>query len=100
MDNNRITSVIVAAGLIGGYTIARVTNVRPLGAIVLSAAGAKAGREWAKDGPITATALASIYTGAFALSHPLSKKIGAWPAVLAVTAGAAASAWLLHDRRA
>ncbi len=31
-------------------------------------------------------------------SHPLAKKVGAWPAVLGVSAAAAAAAWVLADR--
>lgn len=100
MDTNRTTSLVVAAGLVGGFAVARVTKVRMLGGIVLSLAGAQASRDWAKDGAITATALGSIYTTAFALSHPLAKKIGAWPAVFVVASSAAAAAWLLHDRKA
>lgn len=98
--DKRTTALTAAAGLIGGFAVARVTKVRPLGGIVLAIAGASAGREWAKDGAITATALGSIYTSAFALSHPLAKKIGPWPAVFVVASCAAAAAWLLHDRKA
>jgi hypothetical protein len=35
---------------------------------------------------------------AFGVSHPLAKKVGAWPAVLGVSACAAAAAWSLADR--
>ena len=83
-------------GLIGGYLTARETGIRPLGGVVLAAAGAYAGRTWlAKRGPAVAGGLTALYLGGFGASHPLAKKIGAWPSVLtatavtAVTAGAA-----------
>ena len=38
-------------------------------------------------------------TGGFGASHPLAKKIGAWPSVLTVAGIAAASAWVLNDRK-
>jgi hypothetical protein len=41
-----------------------------------------------------------VYLGGFGGSHPLAKKIGAWPAVLTVAGASAASAWVLSDRRA
>jgi hypothetical protein len=40
-----------------------------------------------------------VYSGAFAVSHPLAKKIGAWPSVLTVAGVAAAAAWALSDRK-
>lgn len=92
------TATVVAAGLIGGWLTARESGIRPLGTIPLVAAGTLAARSWnAKKGPVTAVALTATFVGAFGLSHPLAKKIGAWPAVLTVTAGAAAAAWFLSD---
>jgi hypothetical protein len=94
------TAPIVAAGLLGGYLSARVTKVRAIGGVVLAAAGVYAGRTWqAKAGTPTTAALASIYTLGFGLSHPLAKKIGAWPSVLTVTAVAATAAHFLSDAK-
>lgn len=94
------TATTVAFGLIGGWLTARETGIRPLGGVVLGAAGLWAGRSWlAKTDPITTTALSAIYLGAFGASHPLAKKIGAWPSVLAVSATAAGAAYSLSDRR-
>lgn len=76
----------VAAGLIGGYAVARYSGKRPLGGAVLAAAGVAAGSQWIKRGPAVTAALGAAYLGAFGASHPLAKKIGAWPSVLAVTA--------------
>lgn len=92
------TSTVVAAGLIGGWLTARESGIRPLGTIPLVAAGALAGRTWnAKKGPAVTVGLLAAYVGAFGLSHPLAKKVGAWPAVIIATAGAAASAYVVAD---
>ncbi|MDO4784978.1 MAG: hypothetical protein Q3997_07845 [Propionibacteriaceae bacterium] len=80
------TAAVVSVGLIGGWLTARETGVRPVGGALLVAAGAWAARSWlAKRGPGAALGLSALYAAAFGLSHPLAKKIGAWPAVLAVT---------------
>ncbi|WOC12468.1 hypothetical protein [Gordonia sp. MP11Mi] len=81
---------IVAAGLVGGYAVARYSGRRALGGVVLAAAGGAAGRSWLARGPVVTGGLAAAYLGAFGASHPLAKKIGAWPSVFAVTAAAAA----------
>lgn len=98
LDADTSRSVIV--GLIGGYGTARATGNRPLGGAVLAAAGLHAGRTWlARRGGATTAALASIYVLGFGLSHPLAKKIGAWPSVLTVTGIAAGAAHVLSDAR-
>ena len=95
------TAPVVAAGLLGGYLVARETKIRPLGGAVLGAAGLVAGRQWLRTaGPVTTVALSGVYLGGFGLSHPLAKKMGAWPSVLTVAAVAAASSYVLVDRRA
>lgn len=92
------TAPLIATGLIGGWLTARETGIRPLGGVVLAAAGAWSARTWyARKGAGATAGLLAAYLGAFGLSHPLAKKIGAWPAVLTVTAGAAALA-ALADR--
>lgn len=94
------TAPLVALGLVGGFLTARETGIRPLGGVVLAAAGAYDARTWyAKRGWPTATALGLGYLGGFGLSHPLAKKIGAWPAVLTVTAASAGAAHLAVDAR-
>ncbi len=42
--------------------------------------------------------LLGTYLGAFGVSHPLAKKLGAWPSVLTVTAAASGAAYALADR--
>jgi hypothetical protein len=94
------TAPIVAGSLVGGFYVARKTGIRPLGGAVLALGGFVAERQWAKHaGPINAVILSSVYFGAFGVSHPLAKKIGAWPAVLTVAGVSAAAAWALSDRR-
>jgi hypothetical protein len=95
------TAAITAGSLIGGWQLARQTGIRPLGGAVLAVGGVLAGREWAKHtSPGVTTALVATYVGAFGLSHPLAKKIGAWPSVLAVSALTAAASYAAADRRA
>ncbi|MFC9236241.1 hypothetical protein ACFTZK_07255 [Streptomyces decoyicus] len=94
------TSVTAATGLLGGYAVARWTKKRPLGGVALAAAGAVAARGWQqKAGNATAAALSGAYVAAFAGSHPLAKKIGAWPSVIAVAGGVALASWVAVDRR-
>ena len=95
------TAPIAAGSLVAGYLVARETGIRPLGGAVLAAGGAVCGREWLRTaGPVTAGALGATYLAAFGLSHPLAKRIGAWPSVLSVSAATAAAAFLAADRRA
>ncbi|MCL8025971.1 hypothetical protein [Nocardioides bruguierae] len=95
------TSVLVSAGLVGGYATARFSGNRQLGGLVLGAAGAASAVSWSKGvGPARAAGLLALYVGAFGGSHPLAKKIGAWPSVGVVTAGTAAAAHCLGDRPA
>lgn len=92
------TASVVTAGLIGGWLTARETGIRPLGGVVLAAAGIYAGRTWlARRGAGTTAVLGATYVLGFGLSHPLAKKIGPWPAVLTVTAAAAGASTLLSD---
>jgi hypothetical protein len=94
------TAPVVAAGLVGGWITARETGIRPLGGVVLAAAGAYAGRTWlAKSGIGTTAALGATYLLGFGLSHPLAKKIGPWPSVLTVAATAAGASHFLADSR-
>ncbi|UKY55276.1 hypothetical protein [Streptomyces inhibens] len=94
------TAAVAAGGIVGGYAVARWTKKRPLGGVALAAAGAVAARGWQqKAGNATAAALSGAYVAAFAGSHPLAKKIGAWPSVFAVAGGVALASWVAVDRR-
>ncbi|GAA11827.1 hypothetical protein [Gordonia alkanivorans] len=84
------TVPVVAVGLVGGFAAARYSGRREFGGVVLAAAGAWCTRQWAvKQGPAVAGGLLAGYLAAFGGSHPLAKKIGAWPAVGVVTVAAA-----------
>lgn len=94
------TAPVASGSLILGYLVARETGVRPLGGVVLAAAGTWCTREWVRRaGPGAAAALLGIYTAGFAGSHPLAKRIGAWPAVFTSAAVSGASSWVLADRK-
>ena len=91
------TATTTAFGLVGGYLTAVQTGIRPLGGVVLGAAGYWAARSWAaKTSPATT---AGLLGAAFGLSHPLAKKIGSWPAVGVVTAATAGAAYAISDRK-
>lgn len=92
------SGTIAAASLIGGYAVARFTGKRPLGGLVLAAGGALAGRTWVQVGIPETIGLSTLYIAAFGLSHPLAKKIGAWPSVFTVAAVTGAVAHAVADR--
>jgi hypothetical protein len=96
-----VPSAPIAAGsLVAGYLVARETRVRALGGLVLGAAGVYLARRWSREaGAPVAGALLATYLAGFGVSHPLAKRIGAWPSVLAVAAVSAGASNLLADRR-
>lgn len=94
-------AAVAAGGLIGGYGMARWTKKRQLGGVVLAAAGATAAQQWRRQaGGKAAGALTVAYVAAFAGSHPLAKKVGAWPSVFGVAGAVALASWAVSDRRA
>lgn len=81
------TSALAAGGLLGGFAVARQSGNRQLGGAVLAAVGVACTTQWQNSsGSARAGALLGTYLVAFGASHPLAKKIGAWPAVGAVAA--------------
>lgn len=97
--NALLPTIFATGGLLGGYQTARATGNRPLGGVILAAAGAAAFMGWKKNaGAGTATTLTATYVLAFGASHPLAKKMGAWPAVFTVS-GAVAAASLCCGRK-
>ncbi len=94
------TAPIAGGSLIAGYLVARETGVRPLGGAVLGVAGVYLARRWVEDaGAPVAGVLLITYAAGFGISHPLAKKIGAWPSVLTVAAMAGCASALLGGRR-
>ncbi|MFG2788765.1 hypothetical protein [Streptomyces sp. NPDC048419] len=98
----RVPSAVVAAGgLVGGYGVARWTGKRELGGVVLAAAGVAAASQWReRAGGVAAGALSAGYVAAFGASHPLAKKVGAWPAVFGVAGVVGLASWAVADRHA
>jgi hypothetical protein len=95
------TSAVVATGLVGGFAIAKYSGRRELGGLFLAGCGVWSAWRWSQvGGPGLTAALGLTYAAAFGASHPLAKRIGAWPSVFAVTAVAAGAAAALADRRA
>lgn len=95
------TSPIAGGSLVAGYLTARLTGVRPLGGVVLAGAGAYLTRRWREQaGSGTAAVLLATYLAGFGVSHPLAKRIGAWPAVLTVAGVSGAASYALADRAA
>ncbi|MEV2228869.1 hypothetical protein AB0H69_09880 [Streptomyces phaeochromogenes] len=93
-------AAVAAGGLIGGYGVARWTGKRQLGGAVLAVAGATAAQQWRRQaGGRAASALTVVYVAGFAGSHPLAKKVGAWPAVFGVAGAVALASWAVADRR-
>ena len=87
-------------GLLGGYKVASTTGNRPLGGAVLGVCGIIAFMIWKrKAGAPRATFLTGLYLGAFGASHPLAKKIGAWPSVYTVTGITALASILIGRKR-
>ena len=73
------TAPVVAAGLVGGFAIARYSGRRELGGLFYAACGAWSARQWARrGGPSLTLGLGLTYVAAFGVSHPLAKRIGAW----------------------
>ena len=94
------TAPIAAVGLIGGYAAARYSGRRELGGLVSAAVGAWCARQWARSaGRSGAAALLGVYVGGLGASHPLAKKLGAWPSVFTVAGVSAAASYLAADRR-
>lgn len=94
------TSLLAAAGLIGGYGAASVKRSRKLGGVVMAGCGLPCIYVWTRrDGRATATGLTAFGLAAFAASHGLGPRIGAWPSVFVVSAATAAASWRWSDSR-
>jgi hypothetical protein len=95
-----LTAALAAGSLVGGYYVARETKKRELGGVVLGAGAVVCATSWWRmAGPAPAIASTAIYLAAFGASHPLAKKIGAWPSVIGVSAVTAVSTYALTGPR-
>jgi hypothetical protein len=96
-----LTAPVAAGSLIVGYAVAAGTGSRPLGGVVLVIGGLWCVRAWTlQHGTRTAAILACAGLFAFAVSHLLALAVGAWPAVLIVSAALAVAVWLRADAQA
>lgn len=93
------SSLLSALGLVGGFATARATHNRPLGGVIWALAGVACVPSWRRAGPVRAALLGAGYAGALGGSHPLAKKVGAWPSVVIVSGLMAGLSWLLADHR-
>jgi hypothetical protein len=91
-----VSPAVAALGLTGGFLIARWTGRRELGGALFAAAGAWCAHSWYRaSGPAAAAGLSALYVAAMGGSHPLAKRIGAWPSVAVVTATTVTAAELV-----
>ena len=92
--------MVAAATFLLAFAVADVTGVRPLGGLVLFAGGAWCARAaHAVAGTTRTSALLVFALGAFVVSHLLGDLIGAWPAVVVVSAAVALAAAALTALR-
>jgi hypothetical protein len=97
--NRLLVPILTSAGLLGGFGVARISGNRGAGGAVLAGVGAAVFALVAqRGGPWRATAVVLTYLGAFGGSHPLAKRLGAWPSVVAVAGVTAVPAALLAER--
>jgi hypothetical protein len=83
MNRRAAIPIVAAAAFLAGFGVAELTGVRAIGGLVLLAGGAWCA--WAAlrvAGPGATVTLIAIALALFALSHPLGRVVGAWPAVL------------------
>jgi hypothetical protein len=94
------TSLLAAVGLIAGFGTAVGSGSRPLGGLVMAAFGLTCIYFWVRrDGASVAVRLTLVGLAAFVLSHLLGLLIGAWPAVLLVSAVTAWACWRWSDSK-
>jgi hypothetical protein len=92
-----LSSALAALGLARGFLVARRTGRGDLGGALSAAVGAWCARDWYRaSGPMAAASLTAVYVAAMGSSHPLARRIGAWPSVAVVTADTVAAAELMN----
>ncbi|MFD0484353.1 hypothetical protein ACFQ46_17280 [Kineococcus sp. GCM10028916] len=80
---------LIGPAVLGGYVLGRTTGNRALAGVALAAGLGLALPRWAKRSPVLAAALTLGTVGLVGVSHPLSQRLGPWPAVLTTSAAAA-----------
>ena len=95
-----LTAPVAAASLVAGYGVATATGKRPLGGLVFATGTALcARRRLSRRGAPAAVGLVGVQLGAFAASHVLARKLGAWPGVFTTAVASGAAAAFLADLR-
>ena len=84
------TSPVLAAALLGGFAIGRRSGDRKLAGLALAAGLGYAAPRWARHSPALSAALTAGTVGLVGASHPLSRRLGPWGAVLTSATAAAA----------
>jgi len=79
---------VLAGAVLGGYAAGRRTGDRRLAGLALLAGLSCAVPRWWGRSPLLAAGLTAGTVALVGLSHPLSKRLGPWPAVLSTTAAA------------
>ena len=92
------TPLLTTVGLAGGFAVARATHNRPLGGAVWAVAGLLCLPSWRAAGAWRGALQGVTYAGALGGSHPLAKRVGAWPSVAIVSASTAAIGWAMSER--
>jgi hypothetical protein len=90
--------LFTTVGLAGGFAVARATHNRPLGGAVWAASGLLCIPAWRRAGLWRGAVLGATYAAALGGSHPLAKRVGAWPSVAIVSAAMAGLGWALSER--
>ena len=93
------TSVAVAAGLVGGFALGRLTKRPGVGDAIFGGVGLVVGTQWFQNrGPATAVTLGTLYVGAIAMSHLVARRVGGFALMSVVSAATALASYALHDR--
>ncbi|NAZ80390.1 hypothetical protein GTR02_00970 [Kineococcus sp. R8] len=89
------SALLVPSSVVAGFAVGRRTGRRALAGVALAAGLAAAAPRWATHrSPLTAAAAAAVTVALVGASHPLSRRLGTWPAVLATGAATGVvSAW-------
>jgi hypothetical protein len=94
------TAVVAALTLVVGFAVADLSGVRALGGVVLVAGVVWCVVRARSAGWPRVAAVAVVGALCFALSHPLGRVIGAWPAVVVAAVVLGVATFVLVDRPA
>jgi hypothetical protein len=94
------TFVVAALTLVAAFFVARVTDVRALGGLVLVAGVVWCVWRSRSAGVARLAGVVAVGAVCFVASHVLAPHLGAWPSVLLAAAVLGAATWFLVDRRA